>query len=238
MDSPINDKTKSAFVEIVNQTLFSNILESYQVKLAGGTALAMRLHHRDSVDLDFVVNAREFSKHKVKHLMEAIGASKVYNPDVYQEMIDLGDPDNYQQDWLFNDVKVTFSTLSAAQRKLIFQESDADNPLIASLGSLFDSKSHLVSCRKSTRDLFDLFTMFRMPEFGFSRFYDAYEKAGEPFNTGAGIDALLKAKYPLDEGFNALLESPPTIETMQATFQSWHQDFLLSIQSSSEPKKH
>jgi hypothetical protein len=86
---PITDQAKRLFEQITEQESTKNFY------LAGGTALAIQLNHRESIDLDFF-STKPFSVRKVSAELSKLGDLKI---DRQEEGAIHG---------VLNDIKVTF----------------------------------------------------------------------------------------------------------------------------------
>lgn len=167
----INERTASAFRVIAkcNETS-GNPLE--KMSLVGGTALSIRLGHRNSLDLDFATSEEKLNVKNISSLIQEISKSGVSCIDVTDagaadefanDGLDIAD---YQQDWLVGDVKVQFFTYGRNSVERDALDGDEvpeyiDGIKIASLSALIKTKSHVVCKRTKSRDLFDLYTLLK-----------------------------------------------------------------------------
>ena len=140
------------------------------MKLIGGTALAIRIGHRNSLDLDFATNSIRLDAKKISRLINAISESGISCVDV----TDIGAADefandgleisNFQQDWLIGDVKVQFFAYgqSDVERAALDGGADfIDGVAISSVQVIAKTKAHVVCKRTKSRDLFDLLVLIK-----------------------------------------------------------------------------
>ena len=156
--------TKSLFLALseVNQ---DGILEDFI--LIGGTALSMRIEHRLSEDLDFAVTAPKLPRHKIEKLLQRLASGgaeivDITNVGARDDFIDTGfDLEDYHQDWLVNNTKLTFFTYgnNDYENKVIKESSfDVCNGVkIASIATIAKTKCHALTRRMKSRDLFDIY---------------------------------------------------------------------------------
>jgi predicted nucleotidyltransferase component of viral defense system len=136
--------------------------------LIGGTALALQIGHRQSVDIDLWLPALRLDKcviSEIVHEAQAAGfAAELVTP--HQQMttgkINGFDLLEYAQDYVIGDVKTTFF----ARADVPYRYFDT-LPRLANTGAsfrimgeegLFALKSHVIQRRVRSRDLFDLKT--------------------------------------------------------------------------------
>ena len=119
-----------------------------------------------------------------------------------------------------DDVKLTFFSADHEHRRLIAPPRDATGIPIASFPELCDLKAIVVSSRSKSRDWLDLFVLERDYQYGLEEWKRAYDKAG--LSTAHFESALRRicngALSPNDEGFEALIDNPPTVEVIAAHF--------------------
>lgn len=83
--------------------------------LAGGTALALRIAHRSSADLDFVFTSQRLPRRRIDKLLDELrpghDVMAMANVAAEQDFLDSGlDLADYQRDYSIGRVKVTFFT--------------------------------------------------------------------------------------------------------------------------------
>lgn len=140
--------------------------------LLGGTALAMRLGHRMSEDIDFAIGTLRLPTDKISVLMRRLNDAGCEVVDVLSESArddfenDGLDIENYQQDWLVNGAKLTFFTFgnNEYEQKTISDSSyDVfDGIKIASLDTIAKTKCHALTKRTKSRDLFDVYHLIQV----------------------------------------------------------------------------
>jgi hypothetical protein len=200
--------------------------------LVGGTALALRIAHRISEDLDFAwTGSHRLPRPRLDALRRAAseqGHAFAANDDVQGiEDFEIAGMDlrDYQQDHLVDaSVKVTFFAPDDDVRRHL-ASGEADGPRIAGLGEIFAMKCLVCADRSKTRDWFDLFILMRDHGFGASQFIDVFEASGVPQKAHIALGRLCSARpHALDEGFDSLLPSPPSLAEMAGYFQGVRDD--------------
>lgn len=87
--------------------------------LVGGTALALQIAHRLSEDFDFAATERRLPRKKIEGILDhlsrqGVSITPVENLELEQELEDSGlDPLDAQQDFLADNVKLTFFVVDA-----------------------------------------------------------------------------------------------------------------------------
>lgn len=193
--------------------------------LVGGTALSLHLDHRVSEDLDFMFLDRKLPVERLKLLrrkLELEGISLVPNdsPAGVEEFAEAGlEFNDFQQDFIANGtVKLTFVAPEPENRKQLEPVPEL-GPRVASLPEIFRLKCIVAADRSKTRDWFDLYTMLKIGRFQPLDIYRAFERAGAVSKYDIAMMRLCSGKPSVnDEGFEALLENPPTLEEMRDYF--------------------
>src|SRR3989338_3689834 len=126
--------------------------------LAGGTALALQIGHRRSIDFDFF-SEQEFDVRFVRKKLVALGDYEVYADS--EQIIDGA----------LNSVRTSFFNLPYP---LINLEVRSGNLRIASKEDIAAMKLSSISTRGSRKDFIDLF--FLLTEFSFEEIVRFYEK--------------------------------------------------------------
>jgi len=123
--------------------------------LAGGSALAMHLKHRQSEDLDFFTYAEgSFSKSIIRNYIKRFKQKEILNET--DEQIDL----------LINGVKVTFFNA-----KWTFLQPEQENTFnLASLEAIAAMKVNVLFLRATYRDYYDLY--FLAQELGVRKIFE------------------------------------------------------------------
>ena len=159
--------------------------------LIGGTALALRIAHRISEDLDFAYLGPQLPQRLLKKLVATLrseGIALEAHPDVaaQEDFIDAGlDLADYQQNYLARlptgTVKLSFVRFENAQTRLL--AGDASAALrIASLDEIFRLKALACSERSKTRDWYDLYLLMTQHGYAGDDFYRAFVLAGRESN--------------------------------------------------------
>ncbi len=193
--------------------------------LVGGSALSLQIHHRTSEDLDFAYPGDRLPQARIKALILSMQEKEAHfarsDSVASLEEFEVAGMDlhDYQQDFLVGGVKVSFFALEAAARKLL-RNTDALEPVrVASLSEIFKLKALLCADRSKTRDWFDLFVLMRDHQFTMRDFWCAFAEAGEELKRETALDRLCRGiPQRSDEGFEALLQNPPTLEEMRQFF--------------------
>lgn len=136
-------KTKNVF-EILVQQKFIN-----DYTLVGGTALSVQLKHRKSEDLDFIYDGKEIDKKNIKRSINSIFSNyRIINED-----------QNFQIDFLINEVKVTFFSSGAVLVPFNVKEYSIklSNINIAMPNIIGVLKLITISQRNTLRDYYDLY---------------------------------------------------------------------------------
>jgi hypothetical protein len=193
--------------------------------LIGGTALAMRIGHRVSEDLDFAYLGDLLPKQRLRQLGEALrndGLHFELNQDVLaeQEFIDSGLLlEDHQQNYLADgSLKVSFVRLDNATTCLL--SGNSSTPLrVATLDEIFKTKALVCRERSKTRDWFDLFILMTRHGYAMTDFYRTYEEADcvRSFDTAT---LRLRSCTPsiADEGYLHLMDNAPTLGEIREFF--------------------
>jgi predicted nucleotidyltransferase component of viral defense system len=217
-------KLKPATAKLWSELQHDPLLHGFV--LIGGTALALRIGHRLSEDLDFAYPAAgKLPRQTLARFIEAqagINNHFAANDDLaaVEEAINDGlDLHDYQQDYLVNEhVKVTFWAPEREMAQLL--RSAVKKPLrVATIQEIFETKCLVCADRSKTRDWFDLYIL--MTQHGYSML-DAkrmFDEAGLT-NKYDIFDMRLRKLRPLpdDEGYEHLLASAPTLDEMRDFF--------------------
>lgn len=126
--------------------------------LAGGTALALHLGHRESIDLDFF-SARDFSLEKLKKGVSLIGQYQLTNEE------------DGTLDGMLDDVKLTFLRY---EYPLLFPLTDFEGVKLADERDIACMKIDAISSRGSRKDFIDLY--FLLEKYSLSDLFSFFEK--------------------------------------------------------------
>lgn len=195
--------------------------------LVGGSALALRIGHRISEDLDFAFPGAKLPTRRLAILVDdaaaAAGVHFVPNDDeaAVEEFMRGGmELRDYQQDYLVDEtVKVTFFVAGEPLSRVL-QPADEGRIRIAQLEELFRSKCLLSARRSKTRDWFDLYVLFDRHGFTWRDYVQAFAMAGIPTQADVGL-ARLCGGVPQrdDEGYSQLLLNPPSPSELRTFFE-------------------
>ena len=200
--------------------------------LIGGTALALRIGHRISEDLDFAYLGETLPKARLKSLIRLLKQEDIFlelnqNAIAEEEFFDSGlELDKFQQDY-FSDthVKVTFVRLENEVKGLFL--SDIDAPLrVATLDEIFNTKALVCSQRTKSRDWLDLYVLINFHGYTIADMYRTYEsvECSSGFdNASMRLRACKKLKE--DEGYEQLLDPAPTLDDLRTFFNRKLDDF-------------
>ncbi len=220
---------KNVLEQIKDHSIFSE----FDFRLAGGTALSYRIQHRESEDLDFFINGKlptNEIENFIKFCIEIYGEEKIVPLEAsksqqYEFERDGDSIDNYQQDWLISDVKITFFDCShnVGNQDIFNQDSYSfyGNIKIMSVESIFKFKSLMFYKRVKIRDYFDLYSLYSNKDYNFTindtlNLIQQYELAYQ----GEGIKLFLltleqKIKQydqNYDQPIYTLVDNPPSFE--------------------------
>ncbi|HEV2441532.1 MAG TPA: nucleotidyl transferase AbiEii/AbiGii toxin family protein [Steroidobacteraceae bacterium] len=194
--------------------------------LVGGTALALRIAHRRSADLDFVFASQRLPRRKIDKLLNELRTrhrvTPMANVAAEQDFLDSGlELADYQRDYSVDGVKVTFFTADPSRLGEALQGEAGVHGLkrvrVADLHSLFLMKAVTLNSRMTTRDLFDVYTLVR--EHGY-RESDIFRYAQQFDFSPETLKARLRhARRRVDDpGIEVPDGEPPAFEQLQAFF--------------------
>lgn len=194
--------------------------------LAGGTALALRIAHRRSADLDFAFASQRLPRRKIDKLLGELRTGHEVTPmanvAAEQDFLDSGlELADYQQDYSVDGVKVTFFTPDPSRLGEALRGEAGIHGLkhirVADLDSLFLMKAVTLNSRMTTRDLFDVYILVR--EHGY-READVFRLAQQfDFSPDTLKARLRHARRRVDDpGIEVPEGVPPTFEQLQAFF--------------------
>lgn len=194
--------------------------------LAGGTALALRIEHRRSDDLDFVFASPKLPRRKLSHLLDDLSAAHSVKPfpnvAAEQEFLDTGlDLADYQQDYDLDGVKLTFFVPEPTKLgEALSAESgigDLERIAIADLRSLFLMKAVALNSRITARDLFDVHTLIEHHGFGAAELFAAADRYG--YDSDTLKTRLLGATQPPDDpGIEPITGAAPSFAQLKTYF--------------------
>jgi hypothetical protein len=193
--------------------------------LIGGSALAVRIQHRRSDDLDLTYPDLRLPRARLEVLLRRAteaGFDFQRNDDeaaVQEFTLGGAELHDYQQDFLVNRaVKVSCFAADAPLAKVL-SRSHEPTARVATLTELFQAKC-LVSARRSkTRDWLDLFLLMRDHGFSIHDYRAAFVEAGAEGQCAIGLGRLCSGQPQKDdEGYAHLLNQPPSLAEMKNFF--------------------
>jgi predicted nucleotidyltransferase component of viral defense system len=192
--------------------------------LIGGTALTLRTGHRISEDLDFAFLSERLPISAINLLLRKYPDwIRNDNLDAYEEFLVAGQSlHDYQQDFVSGDgVKLTFLAEEKRVWSLLDHTADHARPLrVATTKEIFGLKCLVSAKRSKSRDAYDLYVLFEEHGFSISDMAEAFERTNQPSHIDIAFRRLCSGiTAPDDEGYEALIESPPSKETLKAYFQ-------------------
>lgn len=129
--------------------------------LAGGTAMALQIGHRKSIDLDWF-SKKEFSNMELKYVLSGLGLGrlKIYSEDEKTLNVDL------------HGVKTSF--FEYKYRTLFPFEKYGKNVNLASMADIACMKIDAISSRGSKKDFIDLY--FMLQKYSLKELLDFFDK--------------------------------------------------------------
>jgi hypothetical protein len=194
--------------------------------LAGGTALALRIGHRRSADLDFVFTAQRLPRRRLDALLAALRSTHSVEPmaniDAEQDFLESGlELADYQQDYDIDGVKVTFFVADPAALGPTIESEERVGGLtrvaVADIDSLFRMKTVALASRIAIRDLFDVYTLIEREGIDARRLFEDAERFG--YSADALKARLLSARQRSDDpGIETMTGEAATLEQLKAYF--------------------
>jgi predicted nucleotidyltransferase component of viral defense system len=201
--------------------------------LVGGTALAMRIGHRSSEDLDFAYVAGQSLPRRVLDRLRAGLSDEGWNlasladQAALQDVIDAGlDLEDRQQDYSVDDaVRLSFVRLRNNATSLL--AAAGVGPLrVASLDEIFATRVLAAAERSRSRDWFDLYILMARHGYRVEDLERVCSRIGEPQQYDIVKTKLLACKpSAADEGYEHLLEDAPTPAQMSEFFAGAFNEF-------------
>lgn len=193
--------------------------------LIGGSALALRIQHRRSEDLDLTCSDLRLPRARLEALLRrSAEAGFDFQRDddeaaVEEFAVAGAELHDYQQDFLVDRaVKVSFFTADGALVKVL--EKHAEPGIrIATLPELFKAKCLVSALRSKTRDWLDLYLLMRDHGFSIREYQAAFAEAGIESQCAIGLGRLCSGvPQKDDEGYRHLLSQPPALAEMKNFF--------------------
>jgi hypothetical protein len=123
---------------------------------------------------------------------------------------------DFQQNFVVGPVKLSFFTPEEELREVLrdVEKSDA-GPAVASLDKIFASTCLASAHRNKSRDWLDLYVLCTQCGYGVNDIHRAFQKY-EKHGWDSAITRLTRMeRAPDDEGYEHLMENPPTSEMRQ-----------------------
>lgn len=163
----VERNTLQLFSEICQNKLFDNFY------LAGGTALALQVGHRKSIDLDFFTN-NPFDTEEVKRVFSEFGQVEITNQSTNTLQTFLG------------DVKVDFLS---HRYPLINPIQNMQEFRVASIEDIIAMKLNAISNRGAKKDFYDIY--FLLNRFNLDQMLSLFENKYENHNVMQVLKSLL-----------------------------------------------
>lgn len=228
--------TACLFEELQGNPLLSPFI------LIGGTGLSLHIGHRISEDLDLITLLPKLPRAALRELRRQLETNghkieRSINPAAYDDFqiagMELADS---QQDWIVDDaVKLTFFSGESKHAKLLAptqsRKKTGGGIKIASFHELCQLKAIVTASRSKSRDWLDLFILEKDHQFGVTGWKEAFDQAGlTPMDFEIALNRMCGGSLGEDdEGFDTLLETPPSIEEIQTKFRSLRKSYETSL---------
>src|SRR5215469_1080717 len=191
--------------------LLTGISSLERYTLVGGTALALHLGHRLSLDLDFAQERPPLDRRAISDVIRRLGEARIpvarYPHDIARQGFEDGglDLDDYHQDYDAGGVKLSFFVpeYPRSQTEAVIGKPgsvpglDSGDIRVADLGALALMKSLLLGRRITTRDLFDIVALVRHGALTYRQVFDWQNSRSLGYDWLRG--RLLHAVQPKDD---------------------------------------
>jgi hypothetical protein len=203
--------------------------------LMGGTALALQIGHRISLDFDFAVFVDKLPTARLDGLASRLKSEGhqcmlITSPDAISTFkINTGKRLlDYARDYVIDGVKTTFFAhgKTPRQRDYYRQAATLDIPeiqfAILAAQALKAAKTLVLADRVRSRDLYDLYTLMRDHGYTLDELFATVKELGV-VDDPEHYKAVMRGEIPLDKDDEGLepVEVTATIETVYAHFQRW-----------------
>ena len=211
------ESTRNLWLKLLEEPLLKDAI------LIGGTALTLRIGHRRSEDLDFAYLSEKLPSAAISLLLRKFPDwTRNDHLASYDEFMIAGQSlHDYQQDFISGEgVKVTFLAEEKSAWPLLGKGTEAGKaPRVATTKEVFELKCLVCSRRSKSRDWYDLHILFQEHGFELGDMVEAFAKA----NRSSGIDLAFRRlcsgiTSPDDEGYESLIQNPPSLETLRVFF--------------------
>lgn len=194
--------------------------------LVGGSALALRIHHRLSEDLDLAWPAPQLPRARIdalRHSADETGFTFKRNDDetAAREFAEGGLAlHDYQQDFLVHGlVKVSLFAPDPPMVRILAGQPSETGPRLATLQEIFQTKCLVSAVRSKSRDWIDLFLLLRDHGFTLHDYAAVFAASGDEAQRAIGLSRLCSGvPQKDDEGYVHLLDRAPSLEEMKAFF--------------------
>ncbi|MCL4448153.1 MAG: nucleotidyl transferase AbiEii/AbiGii toxin family protein [Actinobacteria bacterium] len=202
----LSPDTKKVFTELLNQKL--DFLENFT--LVGGSALAIRIGHRQSEDLDFFTYKDWFNKNEIFKTLSFFKDNKILLDS--KEQVDL----------MCGGVKLSFTNVSSNPAwHFLKPELEQDNKIglvnIATLDQSSAMKIHVLFLRSKFRDYYDNYVLSKY-HIGLGKIYENAEKVIPGMTFRLFTTALTYVKDIQDENIDYL---KPTYKVTKSEIQQF-----------------
>jgi hypothetical protein len=209
--------------------------------LLGGSALALRIQHRQSEDLDLAWHQNRLPRARLDSLRHAADSAgfdfqPVHDEATISEFHDSGlDLHDFQQNYLVNNnVRVSFFAPEPSMLKVLEPAGSAVR--LGTLVELFKTKCLVSAQRSKTRDWLDLYLLLRDYGFTMRDYHAAFVEAGLATQCDTALSRLSSGvPQKDDEGYAHLLSNPPPLDEMTAFFVKQREQ--LEIELATEAKR-
>jgi hypothetical protein len=225
MQNPLPPETERLWTRLKGEPLLTGWY------LVGGTALALRIGHRRSEDLDLAwpggLKLPVTILAQLMRLLEGEGWKFDRDDDAkaYDEFLIAGmSLHDYQQSLIATGtegiVKVTFFSPEGPLARLL-PVSNAESVVVPDLPVLFSAKAVVTSQRSAARDWLDLYVLMTDHGFTMEDFAGAFRNAGAQNQLELAMRRLCSGSpRPADPGYETLNAVAPTVEVMASFFRN------------------
>jgi predicted nucleotidyltransferase component of viral defense system len=197
--------------------------------LVSGTAIALQVGHRLSMDLDFCTFDESLPSYHINQFIQSL-------KNCGHQVVDATEPnkkaqfkintgrnlDDYARDYVVDGVKVTFFAYDAPLKTRAFLASqevltEFSSFKVMSLQGLFATKSLVIEKRTKSRDLFDLWYLIDKQGFSAEEMLDMIEAYGDSGLIDQSI-YVLTGETPIDEQADEGLSAVGVEKTLEQLY--------------------
>jgi len=202
-----------------NRRLFDLLAQSSELEgltLVGGTALALQINHRNSLDFDFATFEEKLPTKNIDLLIHRLKAGKntvneiTDSTAVSQFKINTGENlRDYARDYVVNNIKVTFFTHGQNQDQRQFYKNTAkvtDSTIsfdVLAIDGLKAAKTLVLADGVRSRDLFDLMVLVRDYHYSLDEIISTVKRIGH-IDDMEHYRAVMTGIIPLDKNDEGL----------------------------------